>query len=187
LLLSSFNFRVLGKNLSDLVYSDPFTYSGDDLDPTFDLDDELIIMAKDLGISGVPIFVEPPKYVDQDSMVEVVIKDPLIKSVLYYVYFFRSLFNDKAPMLSQDAGQRRVNYTFNLTRTHPDTGSNDYLDVYKLECDELASSSRCNDTTMNPEDTWFRSSVYEQHFAENWFVYELTLFAFPVCSFISHL
>ena len=42
-------FRIIGREKEFLVYSDPSTYSGPDEEPLFDFDDELVVMAKDLG------------------------------------------------------------------------------------------------------------------------------------------
>ena len=48
-------FRTIGRKKQELVYSDPNTYSGPDEQPLFDFDDELVVMAKDLG------FMRPAK------------------------------------------------------------------------------------------------------------------------------
>lgn len=41
--------RLIGRKHSELMYADAQTFSGLDEDPTFDFDDELVLMAKDLG------------------------------------------------------------------------------------------------------------------------------------------
>ena len=106
-------------------------------------------------------------------MVEVAIADPLNDDNIFgFFYLFLSEFvvaNGRHQyVLTQDAGQIRVNYTFDLTTIDPDTGSNNYFDVYKFSCDEFNGIHVCNDDVMNPEDSWFVSNTYQRHFAENW-------------------
>ncbi len=43
-------FSTLGRNDTHLVYADATTYSGPDEDATFDSDDELVFMARHLGV-----------------------------------------------------------------------------------------------------------------------------------------
>ena len=50
----TFSPRVLGRNVKELMYADASTYSGPDEDPNFDYDDELTVMAKDLGKVRAP-------------------------------------------------------------------------------------------------------------------------------------
>merc|ERR1711963_169990 len=69
--------RIIGRQKQELVYSDPNTFSGPDEDPTFDFDDELVVMAKDLGDIAPSKSVIRPKNVKEDTMVEVAIADPL--------------------------------------------------------------------------------------------------------------
>ena len=41
--------RIIGRNAKMLMYADPNTFSGPDEQPLFDFDDQLVVMAKDLG------------------------------------------------------------------------------------------------------------------------------------------
>ena len=55
--------RIIGRHKQELVYSDPNTFSGPDEQPVFDFDDELVVMAKDLGDIRPAKSVLRPKYV----------------------------------------------------------------------------------------------------------------------------
>merc|ERR1712156_1299504 len=163
--------RIIGRHKQELVYSDPNTYSGPDEQPLFDFDDELVIMAKDLGNMRPAKSDTKPKYVLKDTMVEVAIADPLTDGTIYgFVYLFVSEKDENTGtyVLQQDANDRRINYTFSLT-TKNDEGSNNYFDVYKFKCDDAKDIHECNDDIMNPEDSWFSSNTYQRHFAENWY------------------
>ena len=59
--------RTIGRKQQELVYSDTTTYSGPDEQPLFDTDDELVVMAKDLGDIRPEKLVAKPKYVQQVS------------------------------------------------------------------------------------------------------------------------
>ena len=59
--------RIIGRHKQELVYSDPNTYSGPDEQTVFDFDDELVVMAKDLGVMRPAKSVTKPKYVLQVS------------------------------------------------------------------------------------------------------------------------
>ena len=147
--------------MAELMYADASTYSGPDEDPMFDYDDELTVMAKDLGQARLApeqsSFSNFPENVIKDSFVEVGIADPLEEGQIYgFFYLFQAAkAEDGSYLLRPDAGQKRVQYEFRLT-TVDENGSNDYLDVYDMH------------SGPNPEDTWFTSDVYQRHFAENW-------------------
>ena len=64
------SFRIIGRQKQELVYSDPNTFSGPDEDPTFDFDDELVVMAKDLGDIAPAKSVIKPKNVKEVSRQE---------------------------------------------------------------------------------------------------------------------
>jgi hypothetical protein len=57
--------RVIGRGVTELVYSDPSTYTGPDFDPEFDFDDELVVMAKDLGQVRLEDTSKRPRNVQQ--------------------------------------------------------------------------------------------------------------------------
>ena len=87
-----------------------------------------------------------------------------------FVYLFLSAENNGKYLLRQDANDVRIHYTFNLTSTN-EQGSNDYLDVYNLDCPNDETERKvisCYEKDLNPEDTWFSSHTYQRHFSENW-------------------
>ena len=143
------------------MYADASTYSGPDEDPLFDYDDELTVMAKDLGQSRAPEMPSNfPENVIKDSFVEVGIADPLQEGNIYgFFYLFESARKEDGGgyFWRPDAGQKRVQYEFRLT-TIDENGSNAYKDVYDMH------------SGRNPEDTWFSSDFYQRHFSENWYV-----------------
>ena len=65
--LNEYVFRTIGREKQELVYSDPNTYSGPDEQPLFDFDDELVVMAKDLGNMRPEKLAAKPKFVKQVS------------------------------------------------------------------------------------------------------------------------
>jgi len=169
--------RIIGRQKQELVYSDPNTYSGPDEQTAFDFDDELVVMAKDLGSMRPAKSVAKPKYVLQDTMVEVAIADPLTDGTIYgFVYLFVSekVETTGTYVLKQDADLLRINYDFYLT-TKNDEGSNDYFDAYKFTCDDAKDIHEYKDEIMNPEDSWFVSNTYQRHFAENWYSDEMRI------------
>ena len=134
------------------MYADASTYSGPDEDPLFDYDDELTVMAKDLGQSRAPEMPSNfPENVIKDSFVEVGIADPLQEGNIYgFFYLFESARKEDGGgyFWRPDAGQKRVQYEFRLT-TIDENGSNAYKDVYDMH------------SGRNPEDTWFSSDFYD--------------------------
>lgn len=128
-------------------------------------------MAKDLGYIRAPNDAEMPAGVDDDSMFELAIRDPLTENaILGYAYMFKS------DSQNQDAGKASLQYQFNLVTTTM-SGSHSYFDVYKSKCDTYFGLWDCIDAVMNPEDSWFRSEYYERHFAENWISDKLMILA----------
>ena len=157
--------RIAGKNPTELVYADPNTYSGADEDPMFDSDDELVFMARHLGekaefwnLFGLKFFHLITNFEFLEYMAELPIGSSS-DGTLGYIYVFLEPNNE--------FNERLVNYDFKLTKT---TSSNNYFDVYKFTCANPLNDFQCNDgvSTMNPEDTWFRSPYYERHFSQNW-------------------
>ena len=98
------------------------------------------------------------------------ITDPTLEkknTIIGYIYLFEVSTN----VSNQDAGQKLVNYDFNLL-------SGEYLDNYKFTCDnflngteELLSEGpihQCSDEVMNPEDSLVKTQHFERHHSENW-------------------
>jgi hypothetical protein len=90
-----------------LMYCDPTTFTGNDPNPNFDSDDELVFMAKDAGGQSDG---STPQGVVVGTCSEVLITDPL--GGVGYVYLFQ---NDGS--LQQGAGVSYVTYTSNLSST----------------------------------------------------------------------
>jgi len=90
-----------------LMYCDPATFTGNDPNPNFDSDDELVFMAKDVGGQSDG---STPQGVVAGSCVEVLITDPL--GGYGYVYLFQN-----GGTLQQSAGVSYVTYTSNLSST----------------------------------------------------------------------
>ena len=143
-----------------LVYADPNTYSGPDENPNFDEDDELVFMARHLGVKADPSIIPGLKSKMQDPLVEIAIGNG--DTVIGYVYVFIEESND--------FNEKLVDYKFKLTKEDSNTGSHDYFDVYNYHCPTWQSIHTCKDEVdeMNPEDTWFRSPHYHRHFSQNW-------------------
>jgi hypothetical protein len=126
---------------STLVYTDTSTFTGPDVDPAFDADDELVFMAEDSGdrcISGtVPPGVLP------ESGLELMIVDPLDGDTAY-AYLFES-----NGTLDPSAGADTIDYCFNLL-------SGDYKTTYGIE------------TGPNPESSYVVTPSYSVRFADRW-------------------
>jgi len=90
-----------------LMYCDPSTFTGNDPNPNFDPDDELVFMAKDAGGQSDG---STPAGVVAGSCREILITDPI--SGVGYVYLFQN-----AGSLQQGAGLSYVSYTSNLSST----------------------------------------------------------------------
>jgi len=158
--------RVHLRELTELLYSDPNTYAGPDPDPTFDEDDELVFMFRDIGI--YPFADETGQYpngVHPDSVRELQISDPDHPSqITGYLYLFEATEGTECPSsgcLESSAGEVRVKYNFTLTRRDEETGSNAYKDVYAFD-------NRGNGGGGNPEDSTVETLFYSRHWCENW-------------------
>ncbi len=90
-----------------LMYCDPTTFTGNDPNPNFDSDDELVFMAKDAGGQSDG---STPQGVVAGTCSEVLITDPL--GGVGYVYLFQN-----GGSLQQGAGVSYVTYTSNLSST----------------------------------------------------------------------
>lgn len=137
--------------LTFLGYADGGTWTGIDPDATFDSDDELVFMAKDVG-SRVPAVVSLPAGAQADPVVEVAVNDPL-SGPLGYVYLF---LTDGS--LTPGAGQNYVTYAFNLL-------SGSYFSTYKISAGP------------NPENTSVTTSAYREHFGDRWVRDETNVYA----------
>jgi hypothetical protein len=138
---SQYCFGLPSPGLLALQYTDPTTYAGADPTPTFDADDEIVFMAKDMGDLPDP-FVEPPGVV-AGSGVGVHATDPLDGGE-GWVYLFRQTGG-----LDPGAGVTYVHYDFQLL-------SGPYLATYQRA------------GGPNPEDSSATSGFYTRHFADRW-------------------
>lgn len=133
-----------------MAYTDPTTYTGPDVDPFFDADDEIVFMPADAG-DRVPPGVFLPDGVSPETGAEVTVQDPLDGGV-GCVYLFRT-----NGTLDPSAGQDYVSYTFDLL-------AGTYLPDYNLG------------EGRNPENSEVVSPYYHTHFADRWIRDELHLF-----------
>merc|ERR1712179_304052 len=149
--------RLYERNMINLMYAEPNTYSGVDEDETLDMDDEIVFMARFLGDKNEDVIF--PDGVLEGIVEELEVVDPVSSSSLGFMYLFLS-----DGSLDQAAGNPLVEYFFNLTAT-TDSGSNDYFDVYNFG----ASLPGFTDYEIeNSENSYFKSSHYQRHFSENW-------------------
>jgi len=134
-----------------VAYTDPDTYVGPDTNPSFDVDDELVFMAKDAG-DPAPLSGDFPLGVLEESYVEIQIYDPLDDAV-GYVYLFES-----DGSLGQAAGEDYVTYNFRLLK-----GS--YVPNYN------------KGSGYNQEDSEIHTDAYRTHFSDRWIRDELQIFS----------
>jgi len=139
---ASGEYGVYGLAYDNLVYTDPDTYTGADPDPTFDVNDELVFMARDMG-SQVTTYSFPDGVVT-GSGVEIAVRDPVTDEI-GYLYLFRT---DDG--LDPGAGVDYVTYDFNLL-------SGDYKDTYVIP-----------EGQFNPEQSVVTSAYYEKNFSDRW-------------------
>jgi hypothetical protein len=136
--------------VDELVYTDAGTYTGQDNNTTFDSNDEVALMANDVGFQA-PLVTSRPAGVDSGSGVQVKIDDAL-NATSGYVYLFTSTTLDPA------ASQPPIGYVFDLL-------SGTYLSTY----DTLDGP--------NPEDSEVVTPFYTHHFSDRWISDELTVTA----------
>jgi hypothetical protein len=130
--------------VADLQYADPGTFVGPDADPTFDADDELVVMAYDLGgAPGEDHAAEPPGVVP-GSGVAVEVADPDDPAKVGRIHLF---VTDGS--LAPDAGRDDVVYDFALA-------SGDYRSTYRRA------------DGPNPETSTVRTDVYTVGFSDRW-------------------
>lgn len=124
------------------VYADAGTWAGADPDPTFDVDDEIAVMARDTG--GFPPAFSEPAGVVAGSGSDLRITDPTVLNTVGHVYLFR-----RNGALDPGAGQHYVNYSFSLN-------SGAYKTTYKYSAGP------------NPENSTVSGAAYSKHFADRW-------------------
>lgn len=97
------------ENLKILTYTDKNTFTGPDSDPTFDVNDELVFMAKDAGRLGPE--ANFPDGVISGSGVKVSIFDPIDDNEAFVYLFLKDLKSNNTPSVP---AEQYVNYDFNL-------------------------------------------------------------------------
>ncbi len=143
-----------------LFYADPETFTGADPDPSLDLDDEVVFMARDAG-DRVVSWSDPPGVVP-GSGVELELQDGSDQAWVY-------LFDRQDAALEASAGQDYVRYTFSLNG----------LD-YTTEYDLYGTGCGGEDATCNPtmvEDSTIEGAAYRRHFVARWMTDELRITA----------
>ncbi|MEL6717945.1 MAG: hypothetical protein AAFP82_04460, partial [Bacteroidota bacterium] len=135
-----------------LFYADTTTFVGADTLPTFDMDDELVFMAKDLGSKSEKTFF--PAGILNEQACELTIYDPLDNRELGYLYLF---VQDGS--LQQDAGIRYVDYDFMFfpegDMVAGTSVKEDYIPCY-------------NQVLYNTENTFATTDHYEVGFTSRW-------------------
>lgn len=130
-----------------MAYADPATFVGPDSDPMFDLDDEVVFLAGDLGqrwTSG-----SRPMGTNPSPRIEVRVADPLTNAEGFLYLFVATAGQEPG------AGRTAVQLDFQLLL--PDGArTKDYREHYGL----LSGS--------NTEDTRITSAAYEVHFSDRW-------------------
>ncbi|MBN1653341.1 MAG: hypothetical protein JXA30_06145 [Deltaproteobacteria bacterium] len=134
----------------NLVYVDPGTLTGPDSDPKIDEDDEIVFMAHDAGLR--PGTFSNPSGVVADSAVQVRISEPEDDTKEGYVYLFESDGSLKA-----DAGRPYGTYTFKLQ-----------AGTYPANYSFIMGP--------NPEDTTFKSAIYERHYSDRFLTDVIKIF-----------
>jgi hypothetical protein len=124
-----------------LTYADAGTFTGGDPDPTFDADDELVLMGREAGTRAV--FAGEPAGVLAGSGLELAVTDPLTGTAAYAYLFLGdgSLF--------PNAGAADISYDFVLL-------AGDYKTHYDVH------------NGPNPENSMVTTSAYSVHFADRW-------------------
>ncbi|MFM9052069.1 MAG: hypothetical protein ACKOKF_07105, partial [Bacteroidota bacterium] len=114
-------FGTISNNISyDNItfYADVNTFTGPDTNLLFDMDDELVFMARDAG-PKLNICPSAPPGVVGNNTCEVALRDPLNNTILGYVYLFQ-----QNGTLNQSAGVNYVTYNF--------TYANNYKQSYDI-------------------------------------------------------
>lgn len=135
---------------SNLAYADPGTYAGADDEPRVDDDDEIVMMARDSGVSGARA-VAPPGVLRR-SRTPVRITDPLDRH-----HGFLYLFVSKSG-LDPAAGRDYVDYDFQLLAG----------DDYFLSYDFARMINDAAGPPGNPESSIVRTDYYSQRMPARW-------------------
>lgn len=126
-----------------LVYTSGNTWTGNDPNPKFDADDELVFMARDAGVQATG---GQPAGTLAGTAVEIHVTDPLAPGNEGFVYLFRKM---PGPAVKQAPGKRYVTYQFKLV-------SGNYKKTYSI-----------NDGP-NPEKTLVKTAAYQHGFGDRW-------------------
>jgi hypothetical protein len=133
------------------------TFTPPDSDPTVDGNDEITVLASDLG-KQAPANANPAG-VTVASREVVHATDPLAPSTSGYVYLYTS------PSLHGGSVTSGVDYTFSLD-------SGDYKTTYKMG---TASNAPNNVAGPNPEHSTIVTSAYRQNYSDRWLNDGLTI------------
>lgn len=142
-----------GSGLPTLSYADPTTYTGPDDNPFFDVNDELVFMARDAGRERA-FGVDSPIGAIAETGVEIIVVDPLTAQI-GFVYLFEMDSSLSQIDLIVDADY--VDYYFRLL-------GGEYLDTYNTR------------QGPNLEDSEIVTDFYRTHFSERWIRDELNVF-----------
>jgi hypothetical protein len=144
-----------------LFYTDPNTWTGADPNATFDADDEVAFMARDMfGTArsidddqlNVHYTLSQPPHVVSGTGLQVRVSDPLVANSGSWLYLFQS-----DGTLDPAAGRPPlVDYNFVLL-------SGNYKSTYKIAAGP------------NPENSTVTTSRYSAHFADRWIQDELRI------------
>ena len=160
------NIGIYGIGVFEEVYCDPYTFTGPDLNPTLDANDEVVFMVDDSGVRA-PLD-KVPASVSEASGIEVEVLDPLTEQISYVYLFVQD------GTLDPSAGISYVDYDFQLL-------SGDYQATYNTAGYDETTGLRNNDhgEQLNPEDSMIRTAVYERHWSYRWMCDRLSLFGGP--------
>src|SRR5262245_54037468 len=138
-----YNDPTLPSGSTILTYTDPATWTGPDPDPTFDADDEVVFMAKEVGDLGTAI--PEPAGTIAGSGVQVSVHNP-INGRDGYVFLFQS-----------DGS------------LDPGPGADPVTDGFFLMPSGAPYKTQYNTRTgPNPENTLITSAHYSVHFSDRW-------------------
>jgi hypothetical protein len=134
----------INANYVTTVYADPGTFTGADANGNVDADDEVVFMAKDVGLEA-PGNTANPAGVVAGSGAKVKVRSSLGGSDRDgWIYLFK-----RSGGLSPGAGESYVSYDFQLL-------SGAYKTTYKLQ------------DGPNPENTTVSTPYYVDHFSDRW-------------------
>ena len=150
-----------GKAITATFYTDASTFTGSDPDPSLDLDDEVVFMARDAG-DRIGAWNAPPSVV-AGSGVELELTDGSDKA---YVY----LFARDGDSLVPGAGAQYVAYDFVLK---DGVSYTENYDLYGYNCG--GNNSTCNPSMT--ENSTVEGATYSRHFSARWVTDELRITA----------